>query len=142
MTAELLEDAAPYKSPRTRGVDPAPDGDRLAERSVGRAMALITGLRDEGIYTVARATDTLNRQELVALVVALAALCPADTDPLEALTWIEVPPAEWPGETVLREAARFDIGHTDATALAAMNERARRQRAAVHIARSPGGVLR
>lgn len=137
MTAELLEDAAPYKSPRTRGVDPAPDGDRLAERSVVRAMALITGLRDEGIYTVARATDTLNRQELVALVVALAALCPADTDPLEALTWIEVPPAEWPGETVLREAARFDNGHTDATAIAAMEERARRQRAAVHAVRGP-----
>ena len=137
MTAELLDDAAPYKSPRTRGVDPAPDGDRLAERSVVRAMALITGLRDEGIYTVARATDTLNRQELVALVVALAALCPADTDPIDALTWIEVPPAEWPGETVLREAARFDNGHTDATARAAMEERGCRQRAAVHAVRGP-----
>lgn len=124
LTSDASE--APRGSCRTWEVVPDPDGPMLARRAVARAVRLAAGIRDEGPHTVAEATDTLPRQELVALVVALAAMVPADVDPVAALAWVETPAAEWPDRLLVAEAARHDTGARDATAVLAALELDRR----------------
>jgi hypothetical protein len=76
---------------RNGDVLPHPDGDRLAEVAIGRAQRLACTVRDDGAYEVARITDPLSRDELVALCVALAAMVPLDRSAAELLAWIDEP---------------------------------------------------
>ena len=75
---------------------PHPDGERLAIAAVQRGQRLACAIRDEGAWEVARITDPLNRDELVALCVALAAMVPLDRSAADLLAWVDqpaVPPA-------------------------------------------------
>ena len=71
---------------------PHPDGERLAIAAVQRGQRLACAVRDEGAWEVARITDPLNRDELVALCVALAAMVPLDRSAAELLDWLEPKP--------------------------------------------------
>ena len=112
--------------PRLRDVQPAGNGAFLGIEAVPRAVRLVRAIRDEGPHSVALETDHLDRQELIALVVALAAMVPADVDPAKALAWIDLPAAEWPADLLVRESARHDDGARDATAVLAAAELNRR----------------
>lgn len=133
MTRHLqIVDDQPIRTARIHHVQPAEDGHQLAARAVERAVRVVAGIRDEGPYTVAEVTDTLQRQELVALVTALAAMVPADVDPGQALAWIESQASEWPASVLAGEARRYDDGARDATALLAIKESDRRLTAHLH----------
>lgn len=76
---------------RDGDVLPHPDGERLAVAAVKRAQRLACTVRDDGAYEVARITDRLTRDELVALCVALAAMVPVDQTAKELLAWLNKP---------------------------------------------------
>ena len=92
----------PESRPLGRQVEPHPDGDRLADEAVQRAQRLACAVRDDGAYEVARITDPLARDELVALCVALAAMVPVDQPVSRLLAWIDQP---------LPEGQRFPALH-------------------------------
>lgn len=69
-----------------------PAGHTLVLPAINRATALATLVRDEGPESIARILDPLNRQQLYALVVALAALVPDDRSVRELLAWLDRPP--------------------------------------------------
>lgn len=92
---------APWPDGFTKGrdVEPHPDGERLAEEAVRVAQRLACAIRDDGAYEVARITDPLSREQLVALAVALAAMVPLDRPVADLLAWVDGP--------VLPEGQRF-----------------------------------
>ncbi|GAA2022408.1 hypothetical protein WDZ16_13020 [Pseudokineococcus marinus] len=69
-----------------------PDGEQLLEEAMPRALALAGAVRDEGVEGVAAVTDRLERDELVALAVALAALVDVDAPASDLLAWAEPAP--------------------------------------------------
>lgn len=74
-------------------VTPHPDGDRLAEQALSRAQRLACAVRDS-IAAVDDVTRGLDRDELVALAVALAALVDIERPASDLLTWLELPAPE------------------------------------------------
>jgi len=67
------------------------DGDRLVEEALPRALELAGSIRDEGHEAVAAVTDPLDRDELVALAVALAAMVDVDAPASDLLSWTDEP---------------------------------------------------
>jgi hypothetical protein len=106
--------------------DVHPDGQRLARDAVHHATTLVRTIRAYGRHAVALATDSRDRDELVAIVTVLAAMCPPDTDPRIALAWAEITPARWPDSVVIRERARYTSGARDTVATQAAHEFNRR----------------
>lgn len=76
-----------------KDVTPHPDGERLAVEAVRRGQRLACAVRDDGAWEVARITDALTRDELVALAVALAAMVPVDQPASGLLAWLDEPAA-------------------------------------------------
>ena len=74
--------------------------ERLAEAAVKRGQRLACAVRDDGAWEVARITDDLSRDELVALCVALAAMVPIDQPASRLLAWVNDPaqPRDHPHE--------------------------------------------
>lgn len=65
-----------------------PEGKYLVQPALTRATALVGTVRDEDATAVARILDRLDRQQLYALVVVLAAMVP-DDQPVHVLTdWV------------------------------------------------------
>ena len=106
---------------RDSDVLPHPDGDRLAEVAVGRAQRLACAIRDDGAWEVARITDDLSRDELVALAVVLAAMVPLDRSVADLLAWVQQPlPAgqrfpdlRWSPEALRLAHASWNRGERD-----------------------------
>lgn len=74
----------------------------------------------------ARLAGGWSQADLLEVALALASLLPAPLDPEVALAWLDLPPEEWPEETLAVEVARWDAGARDATAEVARVERDRR----------------
>jgi hypothetical protein len=100
--------------------DPEP-GDHPA---VERARALSRALRDRDPVAVAALAGSWTALE--AFEVACVAAVVAPVDLAGALEVLDLPVGEWSTETVEREAGRWDAGARDRTALAGLEERARR----------------
>lgn len=126
---------------RALHVVPAPTLDERADRAVPRAVALVSAVRESQPVATARIAAVLadmDTTDLVDVCVALAALCPADTDPVVDLAWLRDAPDLWPAEVVYREAARWEDGATDPTAVAGQAELGRRFRRTMRDARREG----
>lgn len=77
--------------PKSADVGTHPAGEKLAERSVPRAARLVAAVHFDGAYDVAQITDGLDRDELVALAVVLAAMVDPEQSPADLLAWAEPP---------------------------------------------------
>jgi hypothetical protein len=132
--------AAAAKARRLAAV-PAPTLDERADRAVPRAVAFAQAVREAAPVATARIGDLLadmDTTDLIDTCIALAALCPADTDPATDLAWLREAPVNWPAETVYREAARWEDGARDPIAVAGQGELGRRFRRTLRDARREG----
>lgn len=112
--------------------------DTAATELVDRVAALAAAVRDDQ-RAVRDLLADCTRTDLVALVVAAAAMLPADVDPDAALTWLTTPdPKSWPTPLVVSEAARFEAGAADPVAAGAFSELERRLRVTEAHARRDG----
>lgn len=68
-----------------------PEGSRLIGPGITRATSLVTVVRDEGADSVARILDPCDRDQLTAVIVALAAMVPDDVPLQELLAWTKGP---------------------------------------------------
>ena len=106
---------------RDSDVLPHPDGAELADAAVLHAQRLACAVRDDGAWEVARITDGLSRDELVALAVVLAAMVPLDRSVADLLAWINDPlPAgqrfpdlRWSPEALRLAHASWNRGERD-----------------------------
>lgn len=66
-------------------------GTRAGSSAIVRAQNFVGIVRDEGTDAIGAYLDNLNRTDLYALTVALAAMVPHDRTPAELLAWIDGP---------------------------------------------------
>ena len=66
----------------------ATQGGNAGAKAIPRATAMVVAVRDEGPVEVAAILDPLNRDQLYALTVALAAMVPDDQPIDELLGWV------------------------------------------------------
>jgi hypothetical protein len=70
-----------------------PDGARLVNSAIPRAMALVQNVRTEGPESVARILDPLTWEQTAAVIVVLAAMVPDDVPLSELTAWVHEPAA-------------------------------------------------
>lgn len=136
-------DAAAHAARAPLHVVPAPTLDQRADRAVPRAVAFAQAVReapDTARDRIAGLLEDMDTADLIDTCVALAALCPADVDPVTDLAWLRDAPDLWPAEVMYREAARCEDGATDPVAVAGQAELGRRYRRAIRDARRGGMV--
>jgi hypothetical protein len=122
-----VEVPAPRASEPEAPADP-PESEPVVEDhpAVERALSLARLVRDKDPDQIARLTGAWSPVELLETALALAAMVPLGVEPEVALLWLDRPAGEWPPPVVAVEAGRWDAGARDRTALAGVEERARR----------------
>lgn len=65
-----------------------PDGARMVQPALTRALALVGTVRDRSANDVATVLDRLDRQQMYAVVVVLAALVPDDQTVPQLTAWV------------------------------------------------------
>lgn len=80
---DLLED---YPPPRTT------QGTIAGRSALVRSAAFVCMVRDEGPDATGAYLDALDRAQLYALTVTLAAMVPDDVPAAELLAWVPIPP--------------------------------------------------
>jgi hypothetical protein len=116
---------------KTTEVAPHPRGADLAEKGVQRATRLVYAVRYEGAWDVAQITDPCNRDDLVALCVALAAMVDVEASVSDLLAWVpgDVKDNAWTDDELRKAHAQKTAGRTDAWTTAGEREYQRRRKA-------------